>query len=112
MILVAKRVAGGDVFDSDDRSDVARVTGLDVFAFVGLNLDQTRNAFAFVRARIVNGVAFAERSGINAEENKLSDIRIAPKLERDRAKRGIVIGHGFHRLLCVGAPSFWPGACA
>ena len=42
MILVAKRVAGGDILDADDRRDVAGVAGVDVFAFVGLNLDQTR----------------------------------------------------------------------
>ena len=42
MIFVAKRVARRDVLDPDDRGDVARVTGVDVFALVGLNLNQTR----------------------------------------------------------------------
>ena len=58
IIFVAKRVAGRDVLDPDDRRDVAGVTGFDVFALVRLNLDQTRDALALVRARIVNRVAF------------------------------------------------------
>ena len=58
MVFVAKGVAGRNVFDADDRGDVARVTSLDVFALVGLNLNQPRDAFALIRARIVNGVAF------------------------------------------------------
>ena len=31
-IFVAERVAGGDILDADDGGDVARVTGIDVFA--------------------------------------------------------------------------------
>ncbi len=57
MILVAERVAGGDVLDADDRGDVAGVAGVDVLALVGLDLDQTDDALALVRARVVNGVA-------------------------------------------------------
>ena len=58
MVLIAKRVAGGDILDTNDGGNIAGVTGLDVFAFVRLNLDQARNPFALVRARIVNRVAF------------------------------------------------------
>ena len=38
MVLVAKRIAGGDVLDSNDGGDVARITGLDIFALVCLDL--------------------------------------------------------------------------
>ncbi len=60
MILVAKRVAGGDVLDADDGGDVAGVNGVDVLALVGLDLDQAADALALVGARIVNGVALGE----------------------------------------------------
>ena len=40
MVLIAERVAGGDIFNPNHRGNVARVTGLDVFAFVRLDLDQ------------------------------------------------------------------------
>ena len=39
MVLIAQRVAGGDIFDTDDGGNIAGVTRLDVFAFVRLNLD-------------------------------------------------------------------------
>ena len=111
MILVAKRVARRDVLDADDRGDVARVTGFDVFALVRLNLDQTRDALALVRARIVNRVAFRKRAGINAEENEFADERIAPKFERERTEISVVVRRRFHRLVRVRAPSLWPAEC-
>src|ERR1700720_4005943 len=101
MIFITQRVARGDVFDADDRGDVARVTRLDLFAFVGLDLDQTRDAFALVRARIVNRVPFGKCAGINTEEYELADERIAPKFECESAERRVVIGRRFHRLMRV-----------
>src|SRR5881398_4038073 len=95
MIFVAQSVAGGDILNADDGGDIARVTGFDILAFVGLDLDQTRNAFALVRARIVNRVAFRKCAGINTKEDKLADKRIAPKLEGERTKIAVVIGRRF-----------------
>ena len=96
MILVAKGIAGGDVLDADDGGDVAGVTGIDVRALVGLNLDQAGDALALVGARIVNGVALAERAGIDAEEDELADEGIAPELEREGAELAVVIGGRIH----------------
>ena len=106
MVLVAQRVARGDVLNSNDGRDIARVTGFDVLAFVRLDLDQARNAFALVRSRIVNCVAFAERAGINAEENKLADKRIAPQFECERTERRVVVGRRLHRFVRVGLHAF------
>ena len=39
MVLVAERVSSRDIFNSDNRSDISRVTRLDVFAFVRLDLN-------------------------------------------------------------------------
>ena len=79
MVFVAKRVACRDILNSDDRGDVARVTGFDVFAFVRLNLNQPRNAFAFVRARIINGVAFAK-----ACRNRRGRTRVCRQTDRSK----------------------------
>src|SRR5438132_9145378 len=98
MVFVAKRVASRDVLNADDRRDVARVTSLDVFAFVGLDLNQSRNAFAFVRARIVNRVALTQRAGIDAEENEFADKWIAPKFKREGAEVSVIVRRRFHRL--------------
>ena len=57
VIFVAERVAGRDILHADDRGDIAGVTGLDILAFVRLDLDQAADALALVRARIVNRVA-------------------------------------------------------
>src|SRR5438876_8527905 len=106
MVLVAKRVAGRDILNSDDRRDVARVTSLDFFAFVGLDLDQPRDAFAFVRARIVNGVAFAQCAGVNAEENEFADKWIAAKSTREGAEVPVIVRRRSHRHAWAGSHSF------
>src|SRR3984893_8241878 len=98
IVFIAKRVARCDVLNSDDGRDVARVTSLDVFALVRLDLNQTRNAFALVGARIVNRVAFGKRAGIDSEENKFADEWIAPKLESKRTKRRVLIRRRLHWL--------------
>src|SRR5205085_5788880 len=102
MVLIAESIAGGDVLDANDGCDVARITSFDVFALVRLNLDQTRNPFALVRARIVNGVALGKGSGINPEENQLADEWVAPKLERERAEISTVVGRRLHWLMRIG----------
>jgi len=39
LVLIAERVAGGDIFNTNDGGNIAGVTRLNVFAFVRLNLD-------------------------------------------------------------------------
>jgi len=51
-------------------------------------------------------VAFAQRARVNAEENEFSDKRIAPQLERERAKISVVVRRRFHRLVRIGLHSF------
>src|SRR6267143_7243330 len=106
MILVAERVAGGDVLDSHNGRNVAGIAGLDVFAFVRLNLNQSGDALAFVRARIVDSIAFTESARIYSKENELADKRIAPKLERERAKVAVVVRWRLHRLVRIGIHTF------
>src|SRR5437867_6382134 len=100
MVLIAQRVAGRDILNANNGGDVTRVTGLDVLAFVRLNLNQARDAFAFVRARIVDRIAFAERAGVNTEENEFAYERIAPKFERKRAEIYFIVRRCLYLFLC------------
>src|SRR5438552_8268463 len=106
MVFVAKSVTGGDVLDADDRGDVTRVTGLNVFALVRLNLNQTRDALALIRARIVNIVTFAQRPGVNAKENEFPDEWIAPEFEGERAEISVVVRRCIHWLMRIGLHPF------
>src|SRR5207249_12203261 len=87
---------------SSDLGYIARVTGLYVCDFIRLNLNQSRDALSLVRARVVNRVAFAQRAGINTEENQFSYKRIAPKLEGQRAEVAVVISRRINRLAGIG----------
>src|SRR4030095_15824857 len=106
MVLIAKCIASRDILNSDDRGDVARITGFDVFAFVGLDLNQTRDAFALVGPWIVNVVALAQRARENTEENELSDKWIAPKFEREGAEVPIIVCRRFQWFVRVRFHSF------
>src|SRR6266576_7145433 len=101
MVFVAQRVAGGDIFNFNDSGDVARVAGLDILAFIRLDLNQTRNAFTLVRAWIVNSVALRQGSGINTKEYQLPDKRITPKFECERTEISVVVRGRSHRLVRV-----------
>ena len=52
MLLVANRVAGADVLQSNHRADIARQNFLNVFALVGVHLEQAANALVPLRARV------------------------------------------------------------
>ena len=104
-IFVTERVARGDILNPDDGGDVARIAGIDVLTLVGLNLNQPADALALVRARIVDVVALAQRTGINAKENQLADERITPEFESERAKLAVVIRRRLHFLVRVGLHS-------
>ena len=81
MILGAECVSGGDIPNTNDCSDVTRVTSVDVLAFVSLDLNESADALTLAGAGIKNGVPFAQFSGIHTEENQLSYERITPELE-------------------------------
>ena len=61
VILITERIARGDVLNTHDCGDIAGITRFNIFALVRLNLDQTRDACALVRARVINCIAFAQR---------------------------------------------------
>src|SRR5439155_11810784 len=91
-IFVAERITSGDVLEPDERGDIARVSGLDVDPFVGLDHHDAAHAFALARARIINRITLLELAAVNAEEDELADVRIGPKLECQRTELAVIIG--------------------
>src|SRR6185437_4403800 len=52
VLRIADRVAGGDIFQPDDRANVACENFLNVLAFVGVHLQQTANTLVFSSAGV------------------------------------------------------------
>src|SRR5437762_11118207 len=102
MVFVAKRIAGCDVLNPDDRGDVAGITGLDVFPLVGLNLNQAADALALVCPRIVNRVALGKRTTINTEKDQFPDEWIAPKFGSKRTEFSVIIRRRLDSFMCIG----------
>ena len=101
VVFVAKRIACGDVADADDRGDVARVTGVDILALVRLNLDEATDALTLAGAGVIDGIAFTNDAGIDAEENEFSDELIGPEFEGQRGELRVVGGGNFDDSLVV-----------
>src|SRR5438034_570918 len=91
-IFVARRVAGPDVAQADQRRNVAREDLFNVLSLAALDNHQTADPLALAAARIVNRFAFLEGAGINAEENQLAGVSVGPQLERERTKLVAVAG--------------------
>src|SRR5262249_14906189 len=58
--FVTESVSRGDILDADDGRNVTRVTRIDIFALVRLNLNEAGNTLALVRAGIVNRITLGQ----------------------------------------------------
>ena len=56
MVFIGDRVARADVLEADTGTDIARQNFLDVFALVGVHLQQTPNTFRLAPAGIEHGI--------------------------------------------------------
>src|SRR5262249_54176077 len=101
-IFVTKGVTGSDVPDADQSSDIARERGFDIYALVGLNHQDSADALALARARVVDDIPFLELPTIDTEEYQFADVRICPELKRERAEFGVIVGMNFNLLVRIG----------
>ena len=102
MPLVADRVARADVLQSNHGADVARENLLDIFALVGVHLEQTPDALRLLRARDQHRLARLQLARIHANEGQLADERIGHDLERQRRERLLVVRFARNRLTVSG----------
>ena len=103
MVLIANRIAGRDVPQANARTDVAGVNLGNVFALVGVHLQQTANALGARTAADQHAVALLQMSGVNANESKLTDEGVSHDLESQGRKWGVVFGGALQLLyLCSG----------
>ena len=73
VLLVANRVARGDVLQADAGADVAGVDLADLFALVGVHLQQAADALAALASAVVNAVARLQVTRVHANERQLAD---------------------------------------
>src|SRR5690606_24851031 len=96
----AQRFTGGDIFHADARSDIARADFLDLFAIVGVHLQQATDTLLLAAQGIQHRVAAIEYTGINANKGQGTDEGIRRDLERQCGKWFVVGGVTF-RLLAI-----------
>ena len=90
LLVIAERVAGARVLESDRGGDVAGAHFLDLLALVRVHLQQTPDALALILRGVVHVGARLEHARVHAEERQLSDERIRRDLERERRERRFV----------------------
>jgi hypothetical protein len=99
LLLVAERVAGGRRLEADRGGDVAGVDFLDLFALVGVHLQQAADALGLALGGVDHRGARGQRARVDAEERELADERVGHDLERQRRERFLVVGRALdHRL--------------
>ena len=92
MFFVADGVTRADVLQAYSGADISGQNLADVFALVGVHLQQTANALGPATARTEHGVTGLELPGINANESQLANERIGHDLESQRGEWFFVIG--------------------
>src|SRR5208282_4236064 len=90
MGFITNRVARADIFQTDCGADIARQNLADIFAFVGVHLEQASNALGSSPSRAKHGVARLNLAGINTNESQLAHERISHDLESQRRKRLVI----------------------
>ena len=76
MVSFTESVARYDVLRADDCADCARVCLFDIVALVGFDNEQSRDAFALARARVVDCHTLLYATAVYANENEFSDERV------------------------------------
>src|SRR5438309_8087580 len=92
MFFVADGVAGADILQADSGTDISRQNFADVFALVGVHLEQTPNALGPATACVQHGVAGLQLSRVNADKSQLANERIGHDLESQRGEWLFIVG--------------------
>ena len=85
-LVGADRVAGDQVLEADGGADIAREDLGDLFALVGVHLQQTADALRLAGARIQHRVAGLQLARVDADEDQLADERVGHDLEAERGR--------------------------
>ena len=92
MIRVAQGVAGEGVLESDRGGDVAGVDGLDLFAVIGVHLEDAADPLLLALGGVEHVRAGLERARVDPEVGQLADVRVGGDLEGQGAERLAVVG--------------------
>ena len=101
---IAQRLARGHVAQADAGGDVAGQDLLDLFALVGVHLQDPADALLLAADRVVDRVARLQNTGIDAHERQLADVRVGHQLE-GQGRELCLVGALAHRrpVVVVGA---------
>ncbi len=79
-LLVAERIAGARVGESDRGRDVARADRIDILAMVGVHAQNAPDALLAAAARVQHVAALVEHARVDAEIREVA-VRIGRDLE-------------------------------
>ena len=97
---VAQRVTGGGVLEPEAGDDVAGHRHVEVLTLVGVHQQDPAEALAPLLGRVVDLFALVDRARVDPEVGELAE-RIAHDLERQRGKRGLLVGLACDRLVAL-----------
>src|SRR5258708_10085637 len=102
MLFFADSIAGADVSESHDGADIPSENFLDVFALVGVHLEQAANALMLLCARVQHRLARLELSGEDTDKRQLTVEGIGHDFEGQRREWLLVVSFTLDRLHIIG----------
>ena len=103
---VTKGIAGGGIFKTYRRSNIAAIANIKVFSVVCVHLEDTAHSFVLILGGVENGGTCLYNAGIYSEEAELADEWIRSNLECKRRKRLIVAGFTLNHFSGVNIGAF------
>ncbi|BBG29094.1 O-methyltransferase [Zymobacter palmae] len=91
-IDITQGITCSDVFQTNTRCDVASVNFFDLFARVGVHLNDTTNALALGLDRVEYAVTRIQYARVDANKGQRTHERVSCDLERQRSERRVVVG--------------------
>ena len=92
VIRVAQGVAGEGLLEADGGGDVAGVDRVDLFAVVGVHLEDAADPLLLALGGVEDVGAGLQRPGVDPEVGQLADVRIRGDLEGQGAEGLLVVG--------------------
>ncbi len=93
VVRIGEGVAGEGFFEPDRGGDVAGVDRVDLFAVVGVHLEDAADPLFLALGGVVDVRAGVERARVDPEVGQLADVRIRGDLE-GKSGEGLAVGRG------------------
>ena len=105
VLVVGERIAGAGVFQPHHGGDLAGVHRVDIFAVIGVHVQQPAKPLALSASEVHGGLTGLDAAGVDSHEREPSHEGIGHDLEHQRGERTVDVGGKSDLLVLFGVHS-------